>query len=84
MTVHIEQVITNIKMSASTGAQAIIKVSGHQYWWLAGGYDLDIFSLVVTWWIVAGGVSQSCSIGSKFKCFGNIRWLCTVDIARIK
>ena len=25
------------------GAHAIIKVSGHQYWWLAGGYnDLDI------------------------------------------
>ena len=25
-----------------TGARAIIKVSGHQYWWLAGGYDLEI------------------------------------------
>ena len=24
------------------GAQAIIKVSGHQHRWLAGGYDLDI------------------------------------------
>ena len=24
------------------GAQAIIKVSGHQYQWLAGGYDLEI------------------------------------------
>ena len=24
------------------GARAIIKVLGHQYWWLAGGYDLDI------------------------------------------
>ena len=23
------------------GARAIIKVSGHQYWWLAGGYDLE-------------------------------------------
>ena len=23
-------------------AQAIIKVSGHQYQWLAGGYDLEI------------------------------------------
>ena len=22
--------------------QAIIKVLGHQYWWLAGGYDLEI------------------------------------------
>ena len=25
-----------------TGAWATIKVSGHQYWWLAGGYDLEI------------------------------------------
>ena len=24
------------------GAQATIKVSRHQYWWLAGGYDLEI------------------------------------------
>ena len=24
------------------GAQAIFKVSDHQYWWLAGGYDLEI------------------------------------------
>ena len=23
------------------GARVIIKVSGHQYWWLAGGYDLE-------------------------------------------
>ena len=22
--------------------QVIIKVSGHQHWWLAGGYDLEI------------------------------------------
>ena len=33
-------------------------MSGHQYWWLAGGYDLEIrtllevASIVVTWWIV--------------------------------
>ena len=25
-----------------TGARVKIKVSGHQHWWLAGGYDLDI------------------------------------------
>ena len=24
------------------GARAIIKVSGHQYWWLEGGYDLEV------------------------------------------
>ena len=41
------------------GTRAIIKGSGHQYWWLAGGYDLEIghllevASMVVTWWIVA-------------------------------
>ena len=27
------------------------RVKGHQYWWLAGGYDLA--RVVVTWWIVA-------------------------------
>ena len=26
----------------TAGIQTIIKVSGHQYWWLAGGYDLEI------------------------------------------
>ena len=25
-----------------TGAQVIIKVSGHQHQWLAGGYDMEI------------------------------------------
>ena len=41
--------------------RAISKVSGHQHWWLAGD-DLErghfrggyrIYSMVVTWWIVA-------------------------------
>ena len=37
---------------------AIVKVSGHQHQWLAGGYDLEIGyflkvdSMVVMWWIV--------------------------------
>ena len=26
----------------TTSAQVIIELSGHQYWWLAGGCDLDI------------------------------------------
>ena len=26
----------------TVGAWVIIKVSGHQYWWLAVGYDLEI------------------------------------------
>ena len=40
-------------------AKVIIKVKGHQYWWLACGYHLEIghfrsgYSMVVTWWIVA-------------------------------
>ena len=42
---------------AGAAAQVIIKVSGHQYRWLAGGYDGnktfgDVASMVVTWWIV--------------------------------
>ena len=24
------------------GIRMIVKVSGHQYWWLAGGYDMEI------------------------------------------
>ena len=42
------------------GAQAIIKVSGYQHRWLAGGYDmqvvmtfLEVAGMVVTRWIVA-------------------------------
>ena len=35
----IHQVTT---MLATSGTRAIIKVSGHWYWWLAGGYYLEI------------------------------------------
>ena len=37
------------------GVQVIIKVMGHQNWWLAGGYDLEertflkVANMVVTW-----------------------------------
>ena len=36
------------------GARAIIKVSGHQYWWLAGKNRtfLEVASMEVIWWIV--------------------------------
>ena len=34
-----------ISSSRPAGAQAIIKVSGHQHRWLAGGYDLEIGQL---------------------------------------
>ena len=39
--------------------RVIIKVSGHQYWWLAGWLwpgnktSLEVASTVITWWIVA-------------------------------
>ena len=32
----------DISRSLPRGAQAIIKVSGHQYQWLAGGFELEI------------------------------------------
>ena len=37
-------------------ARAIIKVSGHQYQWLAGGYNLEIghFWKWLTWWLPGG------------------------------
>ena len=39
-----------------TGTQAIIKVSGHKYQWLAGGYDLEIgyFKKWLAWWLPGG------------------------------
>ena len=37
-------------------AWAIIKVMGHQYRWLAGGYDLEIGHLYrwLAWWLPGG------------------------------
>ena len=32
----------SLSIITHAGAWAIIKVSGHQYQWLAGGYDLEI------------------------------------------
>ena len=49
---HLLTTSTNDPSLASI--RATIKVSGHQYQWLAGGYDLEVpASMVVTWWIVA-------------------------------
>ena len=38
------------------GARAIIKVLGHQHWWLAGGYDLEIghFQMWLVWGLPGG------------------------------
>ena len=51
------------------GARAIIKVLGHQYRWLAGGYDMEIWllrtSMVVTLWIVFFFCAVYCL---RFKC----------------
>ena len=49
---------TNTDDLSLTGVQVIIKVLGHQYQWLVGGYDLEIgllemASMVVSWWLVA-------------------------------
>ena len=39
---HNHLLTTGTDVPSFAGAQVIIKVSGHQYRWLAGGYDLNI------------------------------------------
>ena len=39
---HNHLLITGTDDPSLASARAIIKVSGHQYQWLAGGYDLEI------------------------------------------
>ena len=39
---HNHLLTTGADDSSFASAQVIIKVSGYQYWWLAGGYDLEI------------------------------------------
>ena len=39
---HNHLLTTSTDDPSLAGAQVIIKVSGHQYRWLAGGYDLEI------------------------------------------
>ena len=52
------------------GTWAIIKVSGHQYRWLAGCYDLEIgqflevASMVVTWWILTFCIVEGRALNS--------------------
>ena len=49
------------------GVQVIIKALSHQYWWLAGGFDLEIghflevASMVVTWCIACCCAFAQCS-----------------------
>ena len=35
-------ILTGTDDPSLAGARVIIKVLGHQHWWLAGGYDLEI------------------------------------------
>ena len=39
---HSHMLTTGTDDPSLTGALAINKVNVHQYWWLAGGYDLEI------------------------------------------
>ena len=39
---HNHLLTTGVDYPSLAGAQTIIKVSGHQHQWLAGGYDLEI------------------------------------------
>ena len=39
---HNHLVTTGSVDPSLTGARVIIKVSGHQHWWLADGYDPEI------------------------------------------
>ena len=35
-------VMNKICLNQTSQTRVIIKVKGHQHWWLAGGYDLEI------------------------------------------
>ena len=39
---HNHLLFTGTDDPSLAGTRAIIKVSGHQHWWLVGGYDLEI------------------------------------------
>ena len=47
---------TGIDDPSLPGTQVIMKMSGHQYQWLAGGYDLEIghFWKWLAWWLPVG------------------------------
>ena len=43
-------------MPGRVGVVIIIKVKGHQHWWLASGYGLEIGHLQrwIAWWLAGG------------------------------
>ena len=53
---HNHLLTTGTDYPSLAGTRAIISVSGHQYWWLAGGYDLEIghFQKWLGWWLPGG------------------------------
>ena len=53
---HNHLLTTGTDDASLVGAWAIIKVSGHQYLWLAAGYDLEIvhFQKWLAWWLPGG------------------------------
>ena len=55
---HNHLLTTSTDDPSITGAPAIIKASGHQYWWLAGGHDLEKklghFWKWLAWWFPGG------------------------------
>ena len=54
---HNHLLTTGIDGHSLAGAWPIIKVLGHQYWWLAGGYNLELgrFVEVASLVVLPGG-----------------------------
>ena len=52
-TYQVTTMLATSKIVLFSGARVIIKVLGHKYQWLAGGYDLEIghFSQRLAWWL---------------------------------
>ena len=57
----------NVLLQVITQAPVIIKVLGHQYWWLAGAYDLEIehFQKWLASWLPGGYIVAFCAVVHK-------------------
>ena len=81
--VHDRLLTTSTDEPSLAGTRTVTKVSGHQYRWLAGGYDLEtgrfleVASMVLTWYILAFLCSDS-AVGraNKFMLETNLSYLC--------
>ena len=58
--------VTDSLIITLAGTRAIIKVSGHQYRWLASGYDLETghFQNCLAWWL-PGGLWLFCTVKAE-------------------